>query len=158
MTVWWLDLQLPVQSASVTTDTKVVYSNHVHVQVNSLHHYVIKFVSDLWQVRTLLRFPLRYNWNIVESGVRHHKQQPSILNAWYQNVCCQEIDQYRLLSLLRVPSDTRFYQGDRIRQSSTCRGKWLILVMLWSRDLQKDTPILTKQSPVYAYLYLHHMP
>ena len=41
-----------------------------------VQHYVIKFVSDLRQV---LRFPPpinwlpRYNWNIVESGVKHHK-------------------------------------------------------------------------------------
>jgi hypothetical protein len=50
-----------------------------------VQHYVIKFVSDLRQVggflRTL-RFPppikLTYNWNIVESGVKHHKtNQPT---------------------------------------------------------------------------------
>ena len=35
-----------------------------------LQHYVIKFVSDLGQVGCFLH---RYNWNIVESGVKHHK-------------------------------------------------------------------------------------
>jgi hypothetical protein len=38
--------------------------------------YVIKFVSDLRQVGDFLGvlwFPPRYNWNIVESGVTHHK-------------------------------------------------------------------------------------
>jgi hypothetical protein len=47
-----------------------------------VQHYVIKFVSDLRQVGgflQLLRFPplikltARYNWNIVESGVKYHK-------------------------------------------------------------------------------------
>jgi capsular polysaccharide biosynthesis protein len=50
------------------------------------HHYVIKFVSDLWQVADflrILRFPplitltVTINWNIVESGVKHHNPQPS---------------------------------------------------------------------------------
>jgi len=46
-----------------------------------VQHYVIKFVSDLQQVGgflRVLRFPPprnltpRYNWNIVESGVKHN--------------------------------------------------------------------------------------
>ena len=50
-----LDLQLPVQS--VTIATKVVSSNPAHGEVYSIQHYVIKFVSDLWQVGGFLRFP-----------------------------------------------------------------------------------------------------
>jgi hypothetical protein len=46
--VWQLDLQLPVQSVSITTE--VVSSNPVHGEVYSIQHYVIKFVSDLQQV------------------------------------------------------------------------------------------------------------
>ena len=52
-----------------------------------VQHYVIKFVSDLRQVVGFLRvlwFPPpikltpRYNWNIVESGIKHHKtMQPT---------------------------------------------------------------------------------
>jgi hypothetical protein len=47
-----------------------------------VQHYVIKFVSDLWQVGGYLqdlRFPPpikltpQYNWNIVESGAKHHQ-------------------------------------------------------------------------------------
>jgi hypothetical protein len=47
----------------------------------SIQHYVIKFVRDLRQVGgflRVLRFPLpiklttRYNWNIVERGVKYH--------------------------------------------------------------------------------------
>ena len=38
----------------------------------TIQHYEIKFVSDLQQVGGFLRV-LRYNWNIVESGIKHHK-------------------------------------------------------------------------------------
>ena len=55
-----------------------------------VQHYVIKFVSDLWQVVVFLRvlrfppsknWPPWYNWNIVESGVKHHKINQSIPNT-----------------------------------------------------------------------------
>ena len=51
--VWYLDLQLHVQSVPITT--KVVSSNPVHGEVYSIQHYVIKFVSDLRQVGGFLR-------------------------------------------------------------------------------------------------------
>jgi hypothetical protein len=41
--VWYLDLQLPVQSMPITT--KVVSLNPVIDEVYSTQHYVIKFVS-----------------------------------------------------------------------------------------------------------------
>jgi len=43
-----VDLKLPMQSLPVTTN--VVCSNHVHGEVYSIQHNVIKFVSDLRQV------------------------------------------------------------------------------------------------------------
>jgi hypothetical protein len=46
--VWYLDLQLHVQSVPITT--KVVSSNPVHIKVYSIQDYVIKFVNDLRQV------------------------------------------------------------------------------------------------------------
>jgi len=46
--VWYLDLQLPMQSVPITTD--VVSSTSVHGEVYSIQHYMIKFVSDLRQV------------------------------------------------------------------------------------------------------------
>ena len=52
-------LQPNVQSVHITT--KVVISNPVHGEVYFLEHYVIMFVSDLWQVGgfpVFLRFPL----------------------------------------------------------------------------------------------------
>ena len=58
MVVWWLDLQLHVQSVPITTE--VVSLNPVHGEVYLTQHYVIKFVSDLRQVGgflLVLRFP-----------------------------------------------------------------------------------------------------
>ena len=58
MVALFLDLQLHVQSVSITT--KVVSSNLAQDEVHSMQHYVIKFVSDLQQVGgflPILRFP-----------------------------------------------------------------------------------------------------
>ena len=65
-----------------------VRMNPAHGEEYSIQHYVIKFVSDLQQVcgfLRVLRFPpsikltatIRYNWSIVESGVKHHMSNPS---------------------------------------------------------------------------------
>ena len=53
MIVLQLDLQLPVQSVSITTN--IVSSNPANGEVYSIQHCVIKFVSDLWQVGGFLR-------------------------------------------------------------------------------------------------------
>ena len=53
MIVWYLNLQLPMQSVPITT--KVVSSNPVHDEVCSMQHYVTKFVSNLRQVSGFLR-------------------------------------------------------------------------------------------------------
>ena len=50
--VWWLDLQLPVQSVPLAT--KVVSSTPVNGEVYTIQHYVM-FVSDLRQVSGFLR-------------------------------------------------------------------------------------------------------
>jgi hypothetical protein len=42
-----LDLQLPVQLVAITTN--VVSLNSADGEVYSIQHYVIKFVSDLWE-------------------------------------------------------------------------------------------------------------
>ena len=58
MIVWYLDLQLHVQSVHITTKAVSLYP--VHGEVYSIQHYVIKFVSDLQQVGGFLwvfRFP-----------------------------------------------------------------------------------------------------
>jgi hypothetical protein len=45
--------------------------------------HVIKFVSDLQQVSGFLR--VRYNWNIVESGVKHQTQKLLLVYRWKLN-------------------------------------------------------------------------
>ena len=60
--VWKLDLQLPVQPVSTTTN--VVSSRPAHGEVYSIQHYVIKFVSELRQVGCFLQvflYPPRYS-------------------------------------------------------------------------------------------------
>jgi hypothetical protein len=59
--VWYLDLQLSMQSVPITTN--VVSSNSAQAM------YVIKFVSDLRQVGTPLS---SINKDVVESGVKYH--------------------------------------------------------------------------------------
>jgi hypothetical protein len=51
----WIYNIIPVQSVPITTH--VVSSNHAHVEVYLIQHYVIKFVSDFRQVGGFLRFP-----------------------------------------------------------------------------------------------------
>ena len=69
-----------MQSQHITTN--VVRSNPVHGEVLSMENYIMKFVSDLWQVGGFLRvlgfphqynWPPQYNWNIVESVVKNHQ-------------------------------------------------------------------------------------
>jgi hypothetical protein len=50
-------------------------------EVYSIQHYVIKFVCDLRQmggtpVYSTNNWPPQYNWNIVESGVKHYNPNP----------------------------------------------------------------------------------
>jgi len=47
-----------MQSVSITT--KVVSSNPAYGEMNSIQHYMIKFVSDLWLVGGILQV-LRYS-------------------------------------------------------------------------------------------------
>jgi len=73
-----------MQSVSITPN--VVSTNPAQGEVYSIQHYVIKFVSGLRKVDgflRVLRFPppmkltaTIFHWNIVESGVKHHSQNP----------------------------------------------------------------------------------
>jgi hypothetical protein len=82
--VWYLDLKLPMQSVPITS--KVVTSNPAHVEVYSIQHFVIKFVSYLWQdggfllillapvSQKVVRLSLRFttvSQNLPTSGIRH---------------------------------------------------------------------------------------
>jgi hypothetical protein len=51
--VWYMDLQLPVETVPITT--KIVNSRPARGEVYLMQHYVIKFVSDLRQVGYFLR-------------------------------------------------------------------------------------------------------
>jgi hypothetical protein len=56
--VWYLDLQLPVQSVPITIE--VLSSNPEYCEVYLIQLYVIKFISDFQQVGgflCVLRFP-----------------------------------------------------------------------------------------------------
>ena len=50
-------------------------NNPVHVEVHRIQHYVIKLISDFWQVGGFLwlihqqNWPPWYNWNIVENTI-----------------------------------------------------------------------------------------
>ena len=58
MIAWWLDVELPVQSVPITNN--VVNLNTTNDEVYSIQHYVVKSVSDLWQVNgflQVLQFP-----------------------------------------------------------------------------------------------------
>ena len=61
MILWWLDLQLPMQSVPITT--KVVSSNPAHGEVYLIQQYVINFVSDLIQ---------HYVINFVSDLIQHY--------------------------------------------------------------------------------------
>ena len=84
--VWQLDLQL-----SVPITTKVLSLNPVHDKVYSIQLYAINFDSNLRQVGGFLWVlwfppPIKltttiYNWNIVESAVKHHNPNPFRLHA-----------------------------------------------------------------------------
>ena len=73
----------------------------VHDEVYLIQHYVIKFVSDLRQVGGFLHqqnWLSRYSWNIVESGVKHHKQ-----TIWFlctpHDICALHLISIHLISI-----------------------------------------------------------
>ena len=100
-----LDLQLHVQPVPIIT-TKVESSNQAYGEVYSIQHYVIKIyqwnVACQWfsqgtPVSSIKKNWLpRYNWNIVESDIKHHNPniQPlssnfvNFNNFEWVNVCC----------------------------------------------------------------------
>ena len=67
MIIYFLDLQLPIQSVPITT--KVVSSNPTHYELYmySIQHYVIKLVSDLWQVVFFHKYPGFFSTNKTDS-------------------------------------------------------------------------------------------
>jgi hypothetical protein len=72
----------------------IVYHFCDHFHMYFIQHYVIKFVSDLWQVSRFLRVlrfppPIKLTaWNIIESGVKHQNPNPHIFHCIVYHVCC----------------------------------------------------------------------
>ena len=88
------------------------------IQVFLMQHYVIKFVSDLRQVGGFLpqyNWPPRYNWNIFESGAKHHNPQP-----WITSI---------ILPVNRFHSE--LFNVHRDNQWSS---KVYVIVLMWSSD------------------------
>ena len=81
MIVWWLDLQLHVQSVHITT--KVVSSNPVHGEVYSIQYHVTKFVSDLRQGCVFLLFNQEkfYNNILADLETSYHL----LTSIYYKN-------------------------------------------------------------------------
>jgi hypothetical protein len=84
---------------SVTITTNVVSLNPPHVEVYSIQHYVIKFVSDLWQVGgflMVLRFPpaiKTYLHNITASKDKTNIDEMMLMSAaaWEEQVIIDEM-------------------------------------------------------------------
>jgi hypothetical protein len=117
----------------------------IYGEVYSIQHYMIKFVSDLWQICNflcVLRFPPRYSWNIVESGVKHHKpNQPCLLKE-------NQLEEARTLIKLNVPF---------ARRHGHWKSKWLtkyipvgLLVLAYQLVLGDQVGLLVP--------YLHFLP
>jgi hypothetical protein len=86
---------------SVPSTTNVVSSNPAHCEVYLIQHYVIKFVSDL---RFLYQnWTPRYNWHIVESGVKHHTNNHHHVNLPWASIYCTRLG----LTLLSSYTDWR---------------------------------------------------
>jgi hypothetical protein len=74
-TIIYISYILIFQSMPITT--KVVSSNPPHGEVYSMQHYVIKLINSGFFHQ--LNWPPGYNWNIVDSGIKHHNPKPLLL-------------------------------------------------------------------------------
>ena len=85
MIVWSLDLQLPMQSVTITTDA--VSSNLDQAEVYNIMCESLSATCD----KSIVFFGSsgffhpkswapRYNWNIVERDVKHHKANKTNIN------------------------------------------------------------------------------
>ena len=118
--------------------TKGVSSNLVHGEVYSIQHYAIKFVSELRQVGVicsvysgflhLWNWPPRYNWNIVESGVKHYKPNQIISH------------------------------DDSYRHLQTRRGKWWIIILTNNMYILYNYSLLLRSIWVFMDLKNQYSP
>ena len=112
-------------------------SNPAHGEVYSIQHYVIKFVSDLRQVGGFLwelqfpppNWPPWYNWNIVESGIKHHKS----------NQTYSESVKYRITSNLMVETDS-------ITASLVGRAAFLMIMYVETNHFQYQESVIDTEN------------
>ena len=117
--------------------TNVVSLNPAHGKVYSMQHYVLKFVSDLRQVCGFLwvlwfLLPIKlttwYNWNIVESDIKHHNKSNHTLRvvfstilSIYDKVCQCHLDVSSFLCILRFSTNKSDLHYEFFILSSSCR-------------------------------------
>ena len=113
--------------------------NPVHGEVYSMQHYVIKFVwlpTDQWFSASIPVSSInktdtpQYNWNIVESGIEHHKTLTNfvdiiiiiITSKWYAEI----------LSTLSVRVlDSYLVYGTRHYVQIIKKNAWVGLMTFW---------------------------
>jgi hypothetical protein len=89
MIVWWLDLQLPVQSMPITT--KVGNSNTAHGEVYSIQLYVIKFVSGFLPGTQVSSTNKTDHHDITEILLKVALNTISIFSLFLSKNCVQKI-------------------------------------------------------------------
>ena len=97
-------------------------------ELYSIKYYVIKFVSDLQQFGGFLRalrfpppinWPTRYNWNIVESGVKYNNLQPE-----------RKRTKWQIRVIKKLPNSEQSFKGEVKthkyinRQNQSTSGWW----------------------------------
>ena len=96
--VWYLDLQLSVQSVPITTN--VVSSNPVHGEAYSIQRYVIMFVSELRQVcgflgilrclppiKLIVTILLKYCWKVALNIITLTIYYMTFQSCDFQRIC-----------------------------------------------------------------------
>jgi hypothetical protein len=96
--VWYLDLQLSVQSVPITTN--VVSSNPVHGEAYSIQRYVIMFVSELRQVcgflgilrclppiKLIVTILLKYCWKVALNIITLTLYYMNFQSCDFQRIC-----------------------------------------------------------------------
>ena len=96
--VWYLDLQLSVQSVPITTN--VVSSNPVHGEAYSIQRYVIMFVSELRQVcgflgilrclppiKLIVTILLKYCWKVALNIITLTLYYMTFQSCDFQRIC-----------------------------------------------------------------------
>ena len=74
-----------MQSVPITTNNKSL--NPAHGELSSILHLGMKFVTNLQLFGSFSgllhqqNWPPWYNWNYVQSGVKHHNPNPSIVDG-----------------------------------------------------------------------------